>query len=78
MVRSYSSVGSRFAPRDANAGRIVGRRSAHAGAFDLAVVVWVTDALDDAVGAVVIAALMAVLLDISPNVADPNVPTGVV
>ena len=34
-------------------------------AFDLAVVVWVTDALDDAVSAVVIAALMAVLLGIS-------------
>ena len=44
--------------------------------FGFAVVVWVTDALDYAVSAVVIAALMAVLLGISPNVANPNVLIG--
>ncbi len=46
--------------------------------FGFAVIVWVTDALDYAVSAVVIAALMAVLLGISPNVANPNVPIGTV
>ena len=46
--------------------------------FGFAVVVWVTDALDYAVSAVVIAALMAVLLGISPNVANPSVPLGTV
>jgi solute carrier family 13 (sodium-dependent dicarboxylate transporter), member 2/3/5 len=35
--------------------------------FGFAVVVWVTDALDYAVSAVVIAALMATLLGISPS-----------
>ena len=44
--------------------------------FGFAVVVWVTDALDYAVSAVVIAALMAVLLGISPNVTNPNVLIG--
>jgi solute carrier family 13 (sodium-dependent dicarboxylate transporter), member 2/3/5 len=38
--------------------------------FGFAVVVWVTEALDYAISAVVIAALMAVLLGISPNVAN--------
>ncbi len=46
--------------------------------FGFAVVVWVTDALDYAVSAVVIAALMAVLLGISPNVANPKVLIGTV
>lgn len=46
--------------------------------FGFAVVVWVTDALDYAVSAVVIAALMALLLGISPNVTNPNVLIGTV
>lgn len=37
-----------------------------------AVVVWMTEAMDYAVSAVVIAALMAILLGLSPNVASPN------
>jgi len=37
-----------------------------------AVIVWMTEALDYAVSAVVIAALMALLLGFSPNVANPN------
>jgi anion transporter len=37
-----------------------------------AVIVWMTEALDYAVSAVVIAALMALLLGFSPNVASPN------
>jgi anion transporter len=37
-----------------------------------AVIVWMTEALDYAVSAVVIAALMALLLGFSPNVAHPN------
>ena len=37
-----------------------------------AVIVWMTEALDYAVSAVVIAALMAVLLGFSPNVANPK------
>jgi anion transporter len=44
--------------------------------FGFAVIVWVTDALDYAVSAVVIGALMAVLLGISPNVANPNALIG--
>jgi solute carrier family 13 (sodium-dependent dicarboxylate transporter), member 2/3/5 len=44
--------------------------------FGFAVVVWVTDALDYAVSAVVIAALMACLLGISPNITNPNVLIG--
>jgi sodium-dependent dicarboxylate transporter 2/3/5 len=46
--------------------------------FGFAVIVWVTDALDYAVSALVIAALMALLLGISPNVTDPNVVIGTV
>ena len=41
-----------------------------------AVIVWMTEALDYAVSAVVIAALMAVLLGFSPNVANPKVLYG--
>lgn len=37
-----------------------------------AVAVWMTEAMDYAVSAVVIAALMAILLGLSPNVASPN------
>ena len=40
--------------------------------FGFAVIAWVTEALDYAVSAVVIAALMALLLGISPNVAKPE------
>ena len=46
--------------------------------FGFAVTVWITEALDYAVSAVVIAALMAVLLGISPNVANPKVMYGTV
>ncbi|HTV30008.1 MAG TPA: DASS family sodium-coupled anion symporter [Xanthobacteraceae bacterium] len=46
--------------------------------FGFAVVVWITEALDYAVSAVVIAALMAVLLGISPNVANPKALYGTV
>lgn len=41
-----------------------------------AVVIWVTEALDYAVSAVVIAALMAFLLGVSPNPANPKVLMG--
>ena len=41
-----------------------------------AVIVWMTEALDYAVSAVVIAALMAILLGFSPNVANPKVLYG--
>jgi anion transporter len=41
-----------------------------------AVIVWMTEALDYAVSAVVIAALMAFLLGLSPNVANPKVLLG--
>jgi mono/diheme cytochrome c family protein len=41
-----------------------------------AVIVWMTEALDYAVSAVVIAALIALLLGFSPNVANPNVLYG--
>ncbi len=44
--------------------------------FGFAVVVWITDALDYAVSAVVIAALMAFLLGISPSMTNPAVPIG--
>jgi solute carrier family 13 (sodium-dependent dicarboxylate transporter), member 2/3/5 len=44
--------------------------------FGFAVVVWITEALDYAVSAVVIAALMALLLGVSPNVANPKVLYG--
>jgi len=44
--------------------------------FGFAVVVWVTEALDYAVSAVVIAALMAILLGLSPNVANPKILIG--
>jgi len=46
--------------------------------FGFAVTVWMTEALDYAVSAVVIAALMAVLLGLSPNVANPKVAYGTV
>jgi anion transporter len=42
----------------------------------IAVIVWMTEALDYAVSAVVIAALMALLLGFSPNVANPKVLYG--
>jgi sodium-dependent dicarboxylate transporter 2/3/5 len=41
-----------------------------------AVIVWMTEALDYAVSAVVIAALMAFLLGMSPNPANPAAPLG--
>jgi anion transporter len=41
-----------------------------------AVIVWMTEAIDYAVSAIVIAALMAFLLGFSPNVANPKVPLG--
>src|SRR6185437_15183124 len=44
--------------------------------FAFAVIVWVTEALDYAISAVVIAALMAILLGIAPNVANPKVLIG--
>jgi anion transporter len=46
--------------------------------FGFAVIIWITDALDYAVSAVVIAALMAFLLGISPNIANPSVLIGTV
>lgn len=46
--------------------------------FGLAVVIWVTEALDYAISAVVIAALMAMLLGISPNVANTKALYGTV
>jgi solute carrier family 13 (sodium-dependent dicarboxylate transporter), member 2/3/5 len=46
--------------------------------FGFAVVIWVSEALDYAVSAVVIAALMAVLLGLSPTVANPDVLYGTV
>jgi anion transporter len=42
------------------------------GLLAFAVVVWMTEALDYAVSACVIAALMALMLGLSPNVANPN------
>ena len=44
--------------------------------FGFAVIVWITEAVDYAVSAVIIAALMAFLLGISPNLANPNVLIG--
>ena len=44
--------------------------------FGFAVIVWVTEALDYAISAVVIAALMAFFLGISPNIANPKVLIG--
>jgi anion transporter len=44
--------------------------------FGFAVVVWVTEALDYAVSAAVIAALMAVLLGTAPSLANPKVLIG--
>ena len=46
--------------------------------FGFAVVVWVTEALDYAVSAVVIAALMALLIGTAPNVANPKALYGTV
>ena len=46
--------------------------------FGFAVVVWVTDALDYTVSAIVVAALMALLLGTSPNFTNPNVLIGTV
>lgn len=44
--------------------------------FVFAVVVWITEALDYAVSALVIAALIAVLLGLSPDIADPEMLIG--
>jgi solute carrier family 13 (sodium-dependent dicarboxylate transporter), member 2/3/5 len=44
--------------------------------FGFAVIVWITEAIDYAVSAIVIAALMALLLGISPDVANPKVMIG--
>ncbi|HXW40567.1 MAG TPA: DASS family sodium-coupled anion symporter [Xanthobacteraceae bacterium] len=44
--------------------------------FGFAVMVWITEAFDYAISAIVIAALMAVLLGLSPSVADPKVLYG--
>ena len=44
--------------------------------FGFAVVVWITEALDYAISAVVIAALMAMSLGLSPNVANPKALCG--
>jgi solute carrier family 13 (sodium-dependent dicarboxylate transporter), member 2/3/5 len=41
-----------------------------------AIIVWMTEAIDYAVSAVVIAALMAILLGFAPNVANPKVMLG--
>jgi solute carrier family 13 (sodium-dependent dicarboxylate transporter), member 2/3/5 len=46
--------------------------------FGFAAIMWVTDALDYAVSAVVIATLTATLLGISPNVTNPTVHIGTV
>lgn len=46
--------------------------------FGFAVIVWMTDALDYAVSAVVIAALMALCLGLSPTATNPNVLIGTV
>jgi sodium-dependent dicarboxylate transporter 2/3/5 len=48
------------------------------GVFGFAVVVWITEALDYAVSAIVIAALMALLLGISPSLTNPNALIGTV
>ncbi|MDO9564438.1 MAG: anion permease, partial [Bradyrhizobium sp.] len=46
------------------------------GVLAFAVIVWMTEALDYAVSAVVIAALMAFLLGLAPNPANPKVLLG--
>jgi solute carrier family 13 (sodium-dependent dicarboxylate transporter), member 2/3/5 len=46
------------------------------GIFGFAVIVWITEALDYAVSAIVISALMAFLLGISPSLANPNALIG--
>ncbi len=46
--------------------------------FGFAVIVWITDALDYAVSAIVISALMALLLGLSPNIANPSTLIGTV
>ncbi|HLX17213.1 MAG TPA: DASS family sodium-coupled anion symporter [Bradyrhizobium sp.] len=46
--------------------------------FGFAVIVWIADALDYAVSAIVISALMALLLGLSPNIANPNTLIGTV
>jgi sodium-dependent dicarboxylate transporter 2/3/5 len=46
--------------------------------FGFAVVVWVTETLDYAISAVVIASLMAILLGTAPNPTNPNVVMGTV
>ena len=53
---------------------IAGQRMLAVLAF--AVIVWMTEALDYAVSAIVIATLMAFLLGLSPNPANPNVLLG--
>src|SRR2546430_17369117 len=53
---------------------IAGQRMLAVLAF--AVIVWMTEALDYAVSAIVIAALMALLLGLSPNPANPKVLLG--
>ncbi len=44
--------------------------------FGFAVVIWVTEAVDYAISAAVIAALMAFLLGISPNIQHPEALIG--
>src|SRR3974390_3811010 len=44
--------------------------------FVFAVIVWISEALDYAVSAIVIAGLMAFLLGISPNVGNPKILIG--
>lgn len=44
--------------------------------FGFAVIVWITEALDYAVSAIVISALMAFFLGISPSITNPNVLIG--
>src|SRR5450432_2443360 len=44
--------------------------------FGFAVIVWITEALDYAVSAVVISALMAVLLGTAPNLTNPQILIG--
>ncbi|HYA07062.1 MAG TPA: DASS family sodium-coupled anion symporter, partial [Xanthobacteraceae bacterium] len=44
--------------------------------FGFAVLVWISEAFDYAISAIVIAALMAVLLGLSPSIADPKVLYG--
>jgi solute carrier family 13 (sodium-dependent dicarboxylate transporter), member 2/3/5 len=46
--------------------------------FGFAAVVWVTEAIDYAISAIVISALMAMLLGLSPNVANPKALYGTV